>query len=595
MRDFFKSLFASLVALTLFAGLGFLLFIGIVAAMGPSAPTVPPKAILVFDLATPIPDSTSDGGARELVDQALGQGSGQGMPLADILSALDRAASDTRIAALYLTGNVGGSGYSSGMAALKEVREAIARVKAAGKPVIAYNHAWSKRDLYVASGATSLGINPMGEVDLTGLAAEPMFFAGALKKAGLEVQVTRVGRFKSAVEPFILEKMSDANREQTQKYLGDLWEEWKQAVAADRKQSPETLQALADTKGPLSAAEAKAAGLVDRITTQDEVLDELKKLSGKEAKHLAFPQMDLAEYAKVPGGEKGRQRLAVVYAEGDIVDGEGAAGEVGGERLARELRRLRLDKDVKAIVLRVNSPGGSAMASEVIQRETVLLKQAGKPLVISMGTVAASGGYWISAYGDRIFAEPNTLTGSIGVFGMLPNAQKLLGTLGVGVDRVQTSKLAHLMTITRPKTAEEMARIQTHVDHIYDQFLAKVAEGRKMSREAVHEIAQGRVWSGREAHRLGLVDELGGLQAAVRHAAKLAKIEQDYRIDAAEPAKSPVEKLLGLLGGGEKRKVVKTGPVQVLQDDLIRTFERLKALNDPSGVYARLPMDLAIR
>ena len=596
MRDFFKSLFASLVALVLFSGGGFLLFLLVMVALSPAEPTVPSKAVLVFDLGTPITDGEPDPSPSEVLTGALQGGGTSSLTLRTVVDTLDRAAKDSKVSALYLTGNVGASGYASGLPALKEVREAITRFKASGKPVLAHNQSWGKRDLYLASAATRLSVAPLGMVDTTGLGTEPMFYAGALKKLGVEVQVTRVGKYKSAVEPFILEKMSDANREQTQKLLDDVWSEWKQVVAADRHQRPEDLQALADTKGPLNPAEAVAAKLVDRVATVDEVLEELKKLAGKQATDREFPQMELGEYARIPGGQnRGKHRIAVVTAEGEIVDGHGEGAQVGGDRLAEELRRLRMDKDIKAVVLRVNSPGGSALASEVIQRETRLLKQAGKPFVVSMGTVAASGGYWISAYADRIFAQPTTITGSIGVFGMLPNAQKLLGTLGVGVDRVQTSKLANLESISRPKSTEELARIQSVVDEIYEQFLTKVSEGRKLPKDTVQEIAQGRVWSGREALKLGLVDELGGLQEAVRHAAKLAKVESDFRIDGGGPEKSPVEKMLKAFSGDHKKRLVKAGPAMQLQTDLMRQLESLKALNDPRGVYARMPMELSFR
>lgn len=595
MKEFFKSFLASLTALVIFAGLSFSLLLGLMAAMGPSTPKVPKKAILVLDLDQAIPDSAQDVPPNEAIQQALRGGGVEGTPLPVLTNALERAATDPNIAALYLTGNVQSAGYASGPAALRELREAIQYFKAkSGKPVIAYNQGYSKKDLYLMAGATTVYLHPVGGLDVTGLASEPMFMAGAFKKYGIDIQVTRVGKYKSAVEPYLLEKMSDANREQVNKYLGDIWTDWKEVVAADRKKKAEDIQKLADEKGELLSPEALQAGLVDKLANPDEVLDELKKLSGKTEKDREFPQITLETYAKIPNESKAKNRIAIVYAEGEIVDGEGAGNQVGGDRISRELRRLRLDKDVKAIVMRVNSPGGSAAASELIQREVILTK-AVKPMVVSMGFVAASGGYWISTYADRIFAEPNTITGSIGVFGMFPNVKKLANDHGINWDGVQMAKFA-APSLARPRTPEELARLQVLVDDIYDQFLKKVSEGRKMKREAVHEVAQGRVWSGKEGQKLGLVDEMGGLKDAIKHAAKMAKIENDYKVDAPEGGKSPIEKLMKMLGGGEKRKVTRVqGPAEQLKAELEGTFNALQALNDPRGVYARMPFDPALR
>ncbi|MFZ1613194.1 MAG: signal peptide peptidase SppA [Holophaga sp.] len=596
MKAFFKSFFASLMALAVFSGLAFFFLIILVAAMGPSTPKVPAKAVLVFDLSQPIPDSAQDAGPGAAIQKAMQGGGDDGTPLPVLINALERASKDSSISALFLTGNVQSAGYASGPAALKELREAIQRFKAeSGKPVIAYNLGYAKKDLYLCAGATTVYVHPMGGLDVTGLASEPMFMAGAFKKYGVEMQITRVGKYKSAVEPYFLEKMSDANREQTQMFLGDIWADWKATVAKDRKLTVEDIQKLSDEKGEVLSPEALQAKLVDKIANYDEVLDELKKLSGKEAKDKEFPQIEMDTYVKIPGEvAKGKNRIAVVYAEGEIVDGEGAGNQIGGERLSRELRKLRLDKNVKAIVFRVNSPGGSAVASELIQREVILAKAAGKPVVVSMGYVAASGGYWISTYADRIFAQPNTITGSIGVFGMLPNIKKLANEHGITWDSVQMAKLA-APSLARPRTPEELARIQTIVDDIYDRFLTKVSEGRKLKKEAVAEIAQGRVWSGKAALKIGLVDEMGGLQDAIKHAAKLAKVEGDYKVDAPEAPKDPIEKLLKSLNKGEKRKLVKAGPVDELKTEFERALVTLQSLNDPRGVYARMPFDVNLK
>jgi protease-4 len=587
---------ASLAALVIFAcGCLVLAFI-VLAAMGSSRPTVAPHSVLVLNLATNFPDSVQDAGPAEMVQKAIRGDDSDGLPVVGLIQALDRASHDKNISALYLTGNVASSGYGSGPAALREIREAILRFRQeSGKPVIAYNHTWTKREYYLCAGATRLYGNPSGLVDLTGLAAEPMFYGGAFKKYGIEVQVTRVGRFKSAVEPFILDKMSSANREQTQSLLDEIWSEWKESVAADRKLTPEAIQALSDDQGVLPCAEARKAGLLDKLASPDEVINELKLLAGRKITDADLPQMDLGTYLKMPYATTGRNRVALVYAEGEIVDGQGQDGQVGGDKLSRELRQLRLDKQVKAIVLRVNSPGGSSLASDLIQREVILARKE-KPVVVSMGHLAASGGYWVSTYGDRIFAEPNTITGSIGVFGLLPNVQKLGNEHGITWDSVQTSKLANVMTVARPKTPAELARVQTVVDGIYDQFLDKVADSRKLKREQVNEIAQGRVWSGRQALKLGLVDELGGIKDAVRCAAKLARIEGDFHVDGPAEPKSLVEKVMKLFGGDRTPfSHSQAGPVDAVRTQLQRAMGTLQSLNDPRGVYARMPFDLELR
>jgi protease IV len=591
MKDFFKSFFATLLALMVTGGVAFLLLFGLLAALGSSSkPTVPGKAVLVFELDTSLVDGERDTEPGEALNEAFGSGGAHSQSLPAAIEALDRAASDSRITALFLTGNL----HAAGPAQLRELREAIQRFKAK-KPVLAYNLSWSKRDYYLAAGATTVFINPFGGMEVNGLAAEPMFFGEAFKKYGVEVQVTRVGKYKSAVEPFITDRMSDSNREQVQKLLDDIWGEWKTTVARDRKKETADLQAIADEKGLVEAEDTLKLGLVDRIAPYDEVLDELKKLAGKQAKDKDFPQITLATYAGIPGEAKsGKTRIAVLVAEGEIVDGEGKSAQVGGERVSRELRKLRMDDRIKAVVLRVNSPGGSVTASELIQREVVLTKKV-KPVVVSMGQLAASGGYWISTYGNRIFAEPTTLTGSIGVFGLLPNIKKLANDHGITWDSVQTAKLANPMTLARPKNEFELKRIQGVVDHIYDQFLSKVADSRKLKKEAVHEIAQGRVWSGQEALKLGLVDELGGLGAAVKHAAKLVKAEDDFYVVSPEREPDVVKELLKSIGQGKPRKLAKAGPVDVLTEAFKLQLERLSALNDPRGIYARMPFELDLK
>jgi len=527
--------------------------------------------------------------------ELTGQGSSNSLSMTQIIQGLDKAAKDDRISALYLEGNLVSENYGSGPAALLEIRQALGRFKAK-KPIYAYNTGWSKSDLMLVAGASHLYLDPMGAVDMTGLVAEPMFYGDAFKKYGIEVQVTRVGKYKAAVEPFITNKMSDANREQISKMLSDIWSEWKLVIGSDRKLQPEQIQAIADQKGFLLASEAKSVGIIDEIKNYDEVLNELKKLTGKKESDKTFNQVSLQSYLDVDvedaAPRESKNRIAIVFAEGEIVDGNGSSTQIGGNSLSRQLRRLRMDPAVKAVVLRVNSPGGSAVASDLIQREIILIQKE-KPVVVSMGYVAASGGYWISASSNRIFAEPNTITGSIGVFGLLPNVKRLANSVGITWDSVQTSKLGAMQTLSRPKTEAELARIQTSVDMIYSEFIRKVSEGRRLKPEFVNEIAQGRIWSGKEAIKLGLVDELGGLGQAIDHAVLISKLGDDYQIDYPQPPKGGFNKIFESLG--KKEEPMGTGNFSEIARQIKNQINWLNALNDPNDIYARVPFDLNLK
>ncbi|MEO6873970.1 MAG: signal peptide peptidase SppA, partial [Opitutaceae bacterium] len=425
------------------------------------------------------------------------------------------------------------------------------------------------------------------------------------EKFGIGIQVTRVGKYKSYVEPFTRKNMSPENREEVQKLLNDGWGSLVADIAQSRGITPAAVQATVDAEGLIRAEAAKAGKLVDRIAYRDEVLDELKAETGRKGSKETFKQIGLPAYARIaadrvdvtPNGTlptRGKN-LAVIYAEGAIVDGEGEPGEVGGTKFARELRQLRQNDSIKVIVLRVNSPGGSATASEAIQREIRLTKKV-KPVIVSMGSYAASGGYWISTYGDRIFAEPTTITGSIGVFGIQFDVQKLAGNLGLSFDSVKTGKFADTLTISRPKTEEELAVFQRMVDWIYGEFVGKVADSRHLKLDFVKEIAQGRVWSGTEAKKLGLVDDIGGLDEAIKYAAEKAHLGSNYRLveyprkkDFGEALTEMVERFKP-----QNTRVTSTGLVAQIMQRVEAEMSALKTFNDPQGVYARLPLELAI-
>lgn len=600
MKNFFSSLLGSLVALVLFTGTGVILLVGLlvaVAAMGEKKVVMEDGSYLVLDLAANITD------APPLVDLgALFGEKTDTLQLRTVTKTLKAAAGDQRIKGLLLVGSLQPQGYGSGYAALREVREAIEEFKASKKPVKAYLTYAATRDYYVASVADDLALDPYGAILMPGLASEPMFLAGAFEKYGVGVQVTRVGKYKSAVESFTRKDLSPENREQLQKLLDDVWQGLIAEIGDGRGLKALDVQAIADAESMIRADAALKAKLINRVAYRDEVIDDLKKETGRAGSKESFKQINLAAYSKLapstPRATKGqteegkgkRGRIAVLYAEGDIVDGEGQPGNVGGVKFARELRRLRQDSDIKAIVLRVNSPGGSASASEAIQREMRLAAKV-KPVVVSMGSYAASGGYWISTYSGRIFAEPTTVTGSIGVFGVMFDIKKLANDFGVTFDGVKTGRFADTMTISRPKTEAELAMIQRSVDWIYDEFIGKVAESRKLKPEFVREIAQGRVWSGAEAKKLGLVDEIGGLEDAMAYAAEKAGLNADYAVTEFPRKKEFVEALAEMM-----EHIQPSGArASVYEQMLAKVQSELKALqafNDPQGIYARLPLEL---
>ncbi|MFZ5495258.1 MAG: signal peptide peptidase SppA [Verrucomicrobiota bacterium] len=614
MKNFFTSFFATLTALIVFliGGLllGFLL-LGALIALGQKKPAaVQDGSYLVFDLSANILDTPPQAEGMEEFVEALGGESHGRLQLRQVTRALEAAAEDKAIKGLFLTGSLQPMAYGSGYAAIKEVREAVEAFRASGKPVKAYLNFSRTRDIYLASAADEIVLDPYGVLVLPGLASQPMFFTGAFEKFGIGVQVTRAGKYKSGVEPYTRKDMSPENREQIQKLIDDLWKTLTASIEEGRKLPAGALQRLVDEKGFIRAEAAKAAGLVDRIAYFDEVLDELKEETGRKGSARPFKQINLKEYArhvsghglvaKRTGGDKievqrEKGRIAIVYAEGEIVDGSGSEeGYVYGAKTARMLRQVRQDDGVKAVVLRVNSPGGSVTGSEAIAREVRLLQKT-KPVVVSMGAYAASGGYWISAPAGRIFAEPTTVTGSIGVYGVLLNFQNLLNEkLGLTFDTVKTGRFADALTITRPKTPEEMALVQESVDWIYDQFISKVADGRKLERKTVEEIAQGRVWSGGEALKLGLVDEIGGLADAVKHAAAKAKLGDGFRVAEYPRPKKFAEAFAEVLEGRQREKTL-AGPAGALLGEALLELRTLWKFNDPQGLYARLPFDLRLQ
>jgi protease-4 len=553
--------------------------------------------VLVFDLSVNISDTEPSSSTSEVIGEALSGDETNSITLRTVLDSLDKARRDPRIIALYLDGSqTPASG--TGFATLKEVREALERFRASGKKIIAYNVDLGKQQYYLSSVADTLVLNPMGSLEINGFSSQQLFYAGALQKFGIGVQVIRVGKYKSAVEPFVLKKLSLENRQQTQALLSDLWGEFITAVGKSRKLTPAQLQAIADSQGELMATEARQRRLVDKVAYLDEVVTDLKKLTGSSEEDKTFRQIRLTTYANVESKDLKKRtsdnKIAVVYAEGEIVNGLGSAQQVGGQSFARQMRQVRQDDDVKAVVLRVNSPGGSVTASEEILREVRLTRQK-KPIIVSMGDYAASGGYWIATGANHIFAEPNTITGSIGVFGLQLNVQKLANTNGITWDVVKTGRYADSTTVSRPKTPQELAIAQKSVNQIYNQFLNKVAESRKLPKQKVAQIAQGRVWSGQDAKQLGLVDEIGGIDDAIKYAAKQAKLGENWELEEYPKVRSFEKRILEKLtseDSAENRKP--SDPLSAEFLKLKADLSILKGMNDPMGIYARLPFNWRI-
>jgi len=618
MKQFFITFFANLAALLVVFGGPALLFMILIIASIASGPKGKPLvvlergSILVVDMSMNVADSPEHATSTDPLENAFSGDKTTSMSLHKLLSAVKKASKDDRIKGMLLQGSFEPADFGTGYACLKELRESIIDFKKTGKPVYAYLEAPTTRDYYVASAASTIYMNPFGEMEIPGLAVVKTYYKGALDKYGVDVQVTRVGKYKSAVEPFLLTKMSDADREETQNLINDLWGDFVTAVTRSRPITAQAFQQLVDTDGYILPEHALQAHLVDKIAYFGDLLADLGKIapsSDYSRIPLPFKQIAIADYinaSRTPRllGERGSDKVvAVLYLEGEIVDGWGDLTNIGGDRFAAELRELRKDDDVKAIVLRVNSPGGSAYASEVIQAEVRALKLTKKPIIVSMGNYAASGGYWVSTYADHIFAEPNTLTGSIGVFGMFVDVQKGANDyLGITFDAAKTGAYADFETISRPKTQQELNLAQAHVDDLYKKFLDKVADSRHIPRDGadgIDTIAQGRVWPGSEAINLKLVDELGGLENAITYAAAKAGLGTnvgDYRV-LVYPEHMCFTESLALLFSHQ------TAPVSHAKlDPLTQEFLKIKSdlkllqgFNDPLGAYARMPLGWDIR
>lgn len=509
----------------------------------------------------------------------------KGMGLNAILKNLEKAKSDTAVKGLYLTFN----GMMAGKSSAQDIRKGILDFKKSGKFVYAYAENFSQSEYYIASAADKVFLNPQGGMEWKGLNMSLMFYKKTLEKLGVDVQIYRHGKFKSAIEPFMLDKMSEANRLQAETFLNSIWNNMVTEIAQSRKTGVQVLNKLANELAINFPEDAVSYKLVDELMYEDEVMNLLKKRVGvKEKDKLNLIAHSTYTKYKPSGQYLGKEKIAVIYAIGSISSGEGSDDEIGSDRIAKAIKDAREDENIKAIVLRVNSPGGSALASDVIWREVNLAKKA-KPFIVSMGDVAASGGYYISCAADRIFAEPNTITGSIGVFGIVPNMKKALEEkLGITIDTVNTNSHSDVMSTLRAATPTESVYIQKSVEKVYDVFITKVAEGRKITKDEVDSIGQGRVWSGTDALRIKLVDELGGLPEAIAYAAKQAKLKE-YKVTDLPTQKNPLDELLG--------KVEADAETRLIKKHLGENYMYLKHVQNvikAKGVQVRMPYEVII-
>jgi len=503
------------------------------------------------------------------------------MGLVSILENIEKAKDDDNISGIYLDLTT----IPAGAATLNEIRDALLDFKTSGKFIYSYANYYTQSTFYLATAADSVFLNPEGEIAFVGLNAQIAFLKNMLEKIGVQPEIIRHGKFKSAIEPLIRENMSEANRLQTEKYVGSIWLHYLKGIAAERDISVDRLNQIADDLLVKNAKSTVELGLVDALKYKDEILNFLKEKTNIDYDD-DLESVSLSKYNKVPKVRKinrlAKDKIAVIYASGSIIMGKGDNETIGSERISRAIRKARRDSSIKAIVLRVNSPGGSALASDIIWREMVLAQKA-KPTVVSMGDVAASGGYYIACAADRVIASPNTITGSIGVFGVLFNAKSLFNeTLGITFDGVKTNKHADIGTQTRPLSQDERAYIQQGVEEIYDTFISHVAEGRKKEKADIDSIGQGRVWSGANAKEIGLIDEFGGLKHAIDVAVEMAKLE-NYRVVSLPEIADPVTEMLKKFTGDAK--------IKILQEELgssYRYYKQVQALEQMQGIQARM-------
>ena len=593
---FGKILLAAFLGTLIALVINFFIKVGVISSMissfskteAESSTTVKPNSVLYMKLDYDIPDRTTDKGFSAFNFSSMEMSDGTGMN--EILRNIEHAKTDPNIKGIYMEL----SSIPTSTATLQEIRAKLLEFKESGKFIVTYGESYSQSAYYMASIADKVILNPEGALDLHGMASQIMFYKHLLEKLDVEMQIVRGpnNRFKSAVEPYFLDKMSEANREQMDKLLGTVWGQILQGISESRNISVEQLNQIADNLETMfNAQKALDYGLVDNLYYKDQVLDELKGLTGSNKDINAIGNANYAKSYKDKNVSK--NEVAIIYASGQIFDGKGdEEANIYSENLSKTIRKAREDENVKAVVLRVNSPGGSAVASAIIGRELDLTKEV-KPVIVSMGNYAASGGYWISAKGDYIFADPTTLTGSIGVFGTFPNAQGFLNDkIGLTFDMAKTNENADFGSITQPLTEFQYSKLQEMVVKTYDDFTKRVAEGRGLTQSYVDSIGQGRVWAGADAIGLGLVDQLGDMEDAIAYAAQKAELGDDYKVTEWPKQKDFVTRIMESMNsnGSDKLDAAMRSKLGVYYNYL----QGLENLQKNTGIQARMPFDMVI-
>ncbi len=581
MKQFLKFTLATILGVFLASILSMLLFFGIAGAIAGSSEEVveiTENSVYQLDLEGTLVDRSEENPFAGAFAEAFGQDEQKVIGLDDVLANIRKAKKNENVKGIYLKGGMLMGGYAS----LKEIRDALVDFKKSGKFIVAYADNYMQKNYYLASVADKVLINPEGMLELKGLSAELMFFKNTLDKLGIEMQVVKVGTYKSAVEPYINTKMSDANREQVNVFLGSIWKNMVSHISKSRKITPENINLYADEMMMFQpTAKLKQYALVDSLVYADEV----DSIIGKFVKD--FKLVEHADMNKVADNEKfEKNKVGVIYAVGAI-DGGDSEG-INSEKLVETINEVAKDSSVKAVVFRVSSPGGSAYGSEQIWRALTQLK-AKKPLVVSMGDYAASGGYYISCMADQIVAQPNTITGSIGIFGLIPNIEGLNNKLGFTYDVVKTNKMGDAISVNRKFTPEERYLMQGYVNRGYELFVKRCADGRKKSTDQIKAIAEGRVWTGEDALKIGLVDKIGGMDEALKIAVSKAKLKA-YMVKEFPVKEDFFTKLMKDFDSSVETRILKSQ----LGDDykLLRKAQELKQIN---GIQARMPFEFEIK
>ncbi len=585
--NFLRNLLAAILGCLIAIGLIFIMFLIFASLVGNAENGVTVKANSVLELQLQLP--ISDYAGKNEVDPFAGIFE-KSQGLDEILKAIAVAKDDKDIKGISINNNF----MMAGMAQTQAIRKALKDFKEDGKFVYAYGDFYMQKDYYLASVADAIYLNPVGGMEFKGLASEVLFYKDFQEKTGIKMEVIRHGKYKSAVEPFISNEMSDANRTQIQELINSLWSSMVVEISEGRNINEQALNTIADTLGGRSPELAVASGLIDELLHYDEYEEKLRSaLSLEEDDDLNTILLeDYAIRSNTKNKAKGKDRIAVIFAQGEILYGEGSQETIGQGIMTEAIRKAKDNEDVKAIVLRVNSPGGSALTSDIIWREIELAKES-KPVVVSMGNVAASGGYYIAAGANKIFAEPTTITGSIGVFGTIPNITELAKDIGINAEQVGTNENSVDYSLFEPMTPEFRNMVQEGIEEVYDTFLDRVSKGRGISMAEADSLAQGRVWSGVDAKKLGLIDELGGLNDAIAAAAELAEIEE-YGIRKYPKYKSGFEKLMEDIGGaslGTRQSFIE----EEIGTEAYTLLKQVKSAMEQKGIQARMPFVLNIK